>query len=225
MTYSIIGILAGIILVITNRDVLLLSGSPKSLPILRKYRSFLVAVLTYYITDALWGILNAQRLTSLQFLDTTLYFVAMAALVLLWTRYVIAYLEGHTWLDTMLWYGGWAFFVFEIIVIIANLFHPVMFWFDESGAYHTELFRHVTLYVQILMFLLTSLLHPWHNLTDQRESLAKESRHRLVWHLNDRANLFSNPLPVMAFLRHGMHGRDVPPAQFRRGRRERRISQ
>ena len=102
MTYSIIGILAGIILVITNRDVLWLSGSPESSQILRKYRSFLFAVLAYYITDALWGILDAHRLTTLQFLDTTLYFAAMAVLVLLWTRYVIAYLEGNTSFDTAL---------------------------------------------------------------------------------------------------------------------------
>ncbi len=157
MTYSIIGILAGIILVITNRDVLWLTGSPESAQILRKYRSFLFAVLVYYITDALWGILDAHRLTALQFLDTTLYFAAMAVLVLLWTRYVIAYLEGNTSFDTALWYGGWAFFGFELIVIILNLFYPVMFWFDESGTYHTAGLRHATLYVQILMFLLTSL--------------------------------------------------------------------
>ena len=157
MTYSIIGILAGIILVITNRDVLWLTGSSKTAQILRKYRSFLLAVLAYYITDALWGILDAHRLTYVQFIDTTLYFAAMAVLVLLWTRYVIAYLEGNTSLDTMLWYGGWAFFVFELIVIVSNLFFPVMFWFDESGVYHTAFLRHATLYVQILMFLLTSL--------------------------------------------------------------------
>jgi len=157
MTYSIIGILAGIILVITNRDVLWLKGSPESAQILRKYRSFLFAVLAYYITDALWGILDVHHLTSLLFLDTTLYFAAMAVLVLLWTRYVIAYLEGNTSFDTMLWYGGWAFFGFELIVIISNLFYPVMFWFDESGTYHTAVLRHATLYVQILMFLLTSL--------------------------------------------------------------------
>ena len=83
MTYSIIGILAGIILVITNRDVLWMTGSSESAQILRKYRGFLFAVLAYYITDALWGILDAWRLTPLQFLDTTLYFAAMAVLVLL----------------------------------------------------------------------------------------------------------------------------------------------
>ncbi len=157
MTYSIIGILAGIILVITNRDVLWLPKTLETAKIQRKYRSFLIAVLTYYITDALWGILDARHLTSLQFIDTTLYFAAMAGLVLLWTRYVIAYLESDNSFGSMLWYGGSAFFICELIVIIINVFHPVMFWFDENGGYHTASMRHATLYVQILMFLLTSL--------------------------------------------------------------------
>ena len=157
MTYSIIGILAGIVLVITNRDVLWLSGNPEHTRVQRNYRCFLFAVLTYYITDALWGILDVYRLTSLQFADTTLYFAAMAVLVLLWTRYVITYLESSTSFGTMLLYGGWAFFGFELIAIVVNIFHPVMFWFDKDGGYHTASLRHATLYVQILMFLLTSI--------------------------------------------------------------------
>ena len=131
MTYSIIGILAIIVLIITNRDVLWMPKGAENTQSMRLYRGFLLAVISYYITDALWGILDAHHLTSLLFVDTTLYFAAMAVLVLLWTRYVIAYLEGNTSLDTMLWYGGWAFFVFELIVIVSNLFFPVMFWFDE----------------------------------------------------------------------------------------------
>ncbi len=157
MTYSIIGILAGILLVITNRDVLWLPDVSATAQIQRKYRGFLIAVLAYYITDALWGILDSLGMTSLQFADTTLYFVAMAVLVLLWTRYVVAYLESGAFFATLLWHAGWFFFVFEIVVIAVNVFHPVMFWFDESGEYHTAGLRHATLCVQILMFLLTSL--------------------------------------------------------------------
>ena len=157
MTYSIIGILASIVLVITNRDVLWLPEDAKTAQIQRKYRGFLLAVLTYYVTDALWGILNAYRLSTFQFVDTTLYFAAMAVAVLLWTRYVIAYLESDTLFDAMLGYTGWAFFGFEIIIILINLFHPIMFWFDENGDYKVASLRYVTFCVQILMFLLTSL--------------------------------------------------------------------
>ena len=156
MTYSIIGILAIIVLIITNRDALWITGGAKATHIQRIYRGFLLAVMSYYITDALWGILDAHRLTTLLFIDTTLYFAAMATAVLLWTQYVIAYLESGTSFDSMLRYAGWSFFGFEIIVILLNLFHPVMFWFDENGDYHAASMRYVTFAVQILMFLLTS---------------------------------------------------------------------
>jgi signal transduction histidine kinase len=155
MTYSIIGILAAIILVITNRDVFLtrkdaIAGTRNT------YCWFLLAVLSYYVTDALWGVFDEYRMTKIQFADTTLYFAAMAAAVLLWTQYVVDYLERGNVFDKILRYTGWAFFVFEIIVITLNIFHPVMFWFDENGVYHAESIRHVTLAIQILMFLLTS---------------------------------------------------------------------
>ena len=155
MTYSIIGILAAIILVITNRDVFLtrkdaIAGTRNT------YCWFLLAVLSYYVTDALWGVFDEYRMTKIQFADTTLYFVAMAAAVLLWTQYVVDYLERGNIFDKILRYTGWAFFVFDIIVITLNIFHPVMFWFDENGVYHAESIRHVTLAIQILMFLLTS---------------------------------------------------------------------
>lgn len=156
MTYSIIGILATVILVITNRDVLLSKGAEASGDS-RIYKWFLLSVMSYYVTDALWGILDDYRMTAFQFADTTVYFAAMAASVLLWTRYVVDYLEGGNVFDTILLYTGWVFFAFEIVVITVNIFYPVMFWFDENGAYHAATARHITLAIQILMFLMTSV--------------------------------------------------------------------
>ena len=156
MNYSIIGILASILLLITNRDVFRRSGKAGN-AINRNYRYFLTAVLLYYITDAFWGILDHYRLTALQFADTTLYFIAMAAAVLLWTRFVVSYLEGSGFFDKALKYTGEIFFVFEMTVILINIFRPIMFWFDDSGVYHAESIRYITFVIQILMFLLTSI--------------------------------------------------------------------
>ena len=69
---------------------------------------------------------------------------------------MIAYLESNTVFGTLLRYVGWVFFAFTIIAVVINIFHPVMFWFDESGAYHAGSLRCVTLIAQILMFLMTS---------------------------------------------------------------------
>ena len=104
MTYSIIGILASIILLISNRDIL---WSKKDLSqVQQNYRLFLMGVMAYYITDLLWGILEAQGLATILYVDTVIHFAAMAAAVMLWTQYVISYLEGESSFERMLFFTG-----------------------------------------------------------------------------------------------------------------------
>ncbi len=157
MTYSIIGILASMILFITNWDILRRQKIREFTPIQSSYRGFLYGVLSYYITDALWGILDAFRLTRLQFLDTSLYFVAMAASLMLWTRYVVLYLERKNGFSRLIAGTGMIFLFLEIVAVGINFFTPILFWFDEKGDYHAGVIRYVTLAVQILIFLLTAV--------------------------------------------------------------------
>ena len=157
MMYSVIGILAALVLLITNRDALWTRDGAEFTPTQKCYRSFLLGVLAYYITDALWGILDAAGLTAVLFADTTVYFCAMVAAVLLWTRYVISYLDGIGSFGKVLYYIGNIFFWCGIAVIALNLVWPVLFWFDDAGAYHAGVARYITLAVQIVMFLLTTV--------------------------------------------------------------------
>ena len=157
MTYSIIGIIASVLLLIINRDVLWVRKGRTLAKTQRNYRAFLVGVLAYYITDMLWGILQAERLTTIVYIDTVIHFIAMAAAVMFWTRYVVAYLEKKTFFGTFLTYAGYFFLAFEIVVLIINFFHPIMFWFDEGGEYYAGIARYITLTIQILLFLLTSI--------------------------------------------------------------------
>lgn len=93
VTYSIIGILASILLVISNQDILLNTGGGDLTKTQRKYRLFLMGMLTYLITDLLWGILDAKHFTVLLFADTSIHFAAMVGAVMLWTQYVVSYLD------------------------------------------------------------------------------------------------------------------------------------
>ena len=90
MTYSIIGIIASVLLLIINRDVLWVRKGRTLAKTQRDYCAFLMGVLAYYITDMLWGILQAERLTTIVYIDTVIHFIAMAAAVMFWTRYVVA---------------------------------------------------------------------------------------------------------------------------------------
>ncbi len=155
MSYSTIGILAALVLIIINIDILRSGGAGEEVPARKPYRRFLFGILAYYVADAFWGVLDAQRLMGLLYADTVVYFLTMALAVLFWTRFVAGYLEEKNALTTILRYAGSGFVIFVMAVLAANAFRPVMFRFDENGAYHAYFARHLTLGIQILMFLLT----------------------------------------------------------------------
>ena len=156
MTYSIIGILAAVILVIINRDVLWLKNGKARTDTHNTYRLFLFGIMAYYITDMLWGILEDHKLAAVLYADTVIHFTAMALSVMLWTQYVVSYLEKDDFFTRMLSYAGKTILSFEIVVIIINFFTPIMFSVDADCTYHAGSARYVMLALQILMFVLTS---------------------------------------------------------------------
>ena len=155
MTYSIIGILASLILLIINRDIL---WSREAQDRTHKcYRLFLIGAMFYLVTDLLWGILDQYHLITLLIIDTSVHFAAMVGAVMLWTQYVVSYLDIGNVFEKILRIAGRSFFALELIFIVINFFKPILFWFDEGGAYHAGFARYITLGIQILMFLVTSV--------------------------------------------------------------------
>ena len=161
MTYSIIGILATILLLITNRELFWGREKKTLTGTQRDYRRFLLGAMAYLVTDMLWGILESHKLTSILYVDTAVHFIAMAAAVMLWTRYVISYLGEKNTFGTFLSWAGLLFLCFETVVVIVNVFRPILFWFDANGAYYAGTARYVTLAIQILLFFLTSVYTLW----------------------------------------------------------------
>ena len=89
MYYSSVGVLALIIHLIINKEILkpvkdrTLSESDI------RYRQFQYSVMGYYVTDILWGLFTEAHLIAFAYADTVLYFLLMVLAVLLWIRYVI----------------------------------------------------------------------------------------------------------------------------------------
>ena len=157
VTYSIIGILASILLLIINQDVILNHDGQILTRTQRNYRWFLMGVLTYLVTDLLWGVLYSHHLTAILFVDTSIHFAAMVGAVMLWTQYVVSYLDAGSIFERILPVVGRVFFALELIFIAANIFLPVLFWFDENGVYQAGIARYVTLGIQVFMFLVTAV--------------------------------------------------------------------
>ena len=157
MYYSAIGLLAVLILLIENQDVLMNLGGAFEKPAWRAYRRFLFAVLTYYVTDILWGILESRRLAALLFADTTVYFIAMATGVVLWAEYTVAYLDEDSGFGRFLVYAGRFIAGFITLLVVINIFAPVLFTVDSAGAYRVLPFRYVILALQIILLLMISV--------------------------------------------------------------------
>ncbi len=155
--YALIGVLATAVLIIENFDILFRGSNNRQFPEIKIYRKFLCGIMAYYITDIFWGILDSLHLTRLLFLDTVIYYVAMAVGVLFWTQYVVTYLGEDNVFGRFLTYAGRFCFAAVILITVINFFFPVLFWFDENGVYHASPARHIQLIFQIVLLLLTSI--------------------------------------------------------------------
>lgn len=95
------------------------------------------------------------------FIDTTLYYVAMAAAVACWLTYIIEYLDLNSITGKIFKYIGWTFFFADILTLIINFFYPCFFWFDEIDAYQAGIIRYSALWIQVALFFVTVLITGW----------------------------------------------------------------
>lgn len=157
MYYSAIGILAIFILLIENYDIFLKLGSFAKNSEWKVYRKFLLSVLVYYVTDALWGFIEYLKLPTLLYIDTLFYFVAMAGGLLFWTNFVVTYINSKNNLGRALVITGRVFFAIFLTGILVNAFVPILFEVDSNCVYVAKPLRHVMLVLQILMFALLTI--------------------------------------------------------------------
>ena len=157
--YSVIGILAIIIHIIININEYRKKDS-KVYSIDNNYRIYLLSVFVYYITDASWGIINSwgKEFVGLLYVDTVLYYIAMASSVVFWCRYVISYLNLKGLVSKILNSFGLLFWWAVIILLGINHFYHVFFWFDAAGEYQAFIVRYLALFIQVVMFAAISLL-------------------------------------------------------------------
>ena len=155
MSYSIVSILALIVHVIINQDVLW-NRPCKEVSADTALRRFFQAVMVFYITDILWGILHEMLYLPLLYVDTAAYHAAMALTLLLWTRYVVVYLNTRDSFEKILLYSGLGLFVLELTSVAVNFFTPILFSFGDDGMYLRGIAWYIIISLQFIMFLITA---------------------------------------------------------------------
>lgn len=156
--YSVIGLIAIAIQLIINFKVMFKPAKNSIQKAAAKYRLLMLAIFFYYVTDAFWGILAGLNWIPALFIDTTIYYVAMALAITWFYKYIVEYLEIKGGWAKFFTYFGNSFFYLEILCLIINFFVHCFFWFDENDAYVAGPIRYIALWIQIAMFALSSVV-------------------------------------------------------------------
>ncbi len=197
--YSVIGFLAIAIQLIINFKVMFRPAKSSIQKAANKYRFLMLSIFVYYITDAMWGIFAGLNWIPALFLDTTLYYVAMASAIVCFYRYIVEYLELKGWRGNIFNYFGYGFFILEIIFLIVNFFYPCFFWFDENDAYIAGTIRYLALWIQIGMFAFSSFVTAIEAFVTQRTD---KKRHKAIFFFSFTmliAILFQERFPLVPF--------------------------
>lgn len=155
MTYSVIGLLAILIHLIINRDLLRSNDENAAVPAYREYRNFIMGLLVFFVIDVSWGFLNEYRLTVALYIVTFFFFISMTVSFWLWSRYVVAYLNDSSVFTKILSVSGVVLCAIELVFLTVNFFVPIQFYFDRNGNYHAGIARNVTLLLQVILFAMT----------------------------------------------------------------------
>ena len=155
MAYSVVGFISIFIHIIVNIDVFL-HIKKKRFPGAGYYLLFLIGVIVYHATDALWGVLYENKLREAVIADTVVYFVAMAISILFFGLFVYHYLGTNKKAKPILIAGACVFLI-QIGFIVANFFYPIIFTVPQDCVYTTEPGRYAMLAVQELMYLAISI--------------------------------------------------------------------
>ena len=157
MYYSSVGIIALIVLIIINIEALRKVEKSSINDIRLKYRHYLLSLIAFLLSDIMWGLFYENKWLILTYIDTCLFFSTMVLSVLLWTRAVVAFAGKKGKYGDLLVLSGLLIFAFEIIVLLVNLFVPVVFTFSEDKEYIPLPARYIGLVLQMILFLVTSV--------------------------------------------------------------------
>ena len=156
MSYASVSIIALIILLITNWDLLFKKHSADKIPASKQYRFFIVSVAVFYLADLLWGIFETYNIHIADYAITVSFFALMAVSVWLWSFYVVAYLGNHKYFGRLFTIIGSVLMVSGIVLIVVNFIHPILFEFVD-GSYKGLIGRYFYFGAQVVIFFLTAI--------------------------------------------------------------------
>lgn len=159
MVYASFGIVAFLVVIIINYEVLNPRVDHRYFIAFEEYRRFLLSVLLFIALDFMWGILDAKEIMFWLYVDTVIYFLSMALTVILWTQYVIKLLNNNNnkWFEVLIHFLCQIYAIYIIIILIINFYKPIIFSYDTKNEFTSGTARLITYEIQIGFFLLVAI--------------------------------------------------------------------
>lgn len=157
MYYSCFALLAIVLIVIVNYDILIKNEYSELLEGNDSYRQYLVGCIVFFATDSAWGFLYQYHCILLCYLDTVVYNLALVSVVFLWARYIVIYLGNADVFGKVFDKIGILLVSLVTVLLIVNAFYPIMFSFDAGGEYQTHIARYFLLVVQAFFYCIVSV--------------------------------------------------------------------
>lgn len=157
MAYSLLGITALIMCIIINKDLLFVRSTKNLRVSLRIYRLFLFSIMVFFIVDAFWGFFDERKLTTLLFLDTTVYFLTMILSVAFWFAYALIYINVGIKIRKFFLVIIVLIIIAIIVVSIVNIFNPILFEIKDE-AYIPKVGRYLIFTIQIVIFMIVAII-------------------------------------------------------------------
>lgn len=155
MYYSVIGMVAIVLHLIMNHEFIRKDNSRDVVN--NSYRRFVLASLAYFFTDAMWGILDSLKLSTLLYVDTIIYYVSMGLTIAFLCDYITRYLHLNRGFGKFIRIFGSIFALLEMVLLAVNHFVHIFFWIYPDGTYQAFIYRYIALYIQVSLCLMLSI--------------------------------------------------------------------
>ncbi len=156
MYYSSIGILAIFVHLIINREFLRIKPEKPYNDEEKRYAGFLWCVMVYFLVDAIWGCMYETHVNFLIYISTMLFFFVMAGTVWTWSKFLASYLKKDNIFSRIVDWSGLILFILQVVVLIINIFKPIMFTVSK-GVYYPAKIRYIVLCTQAVFYALISV--------------------------------------------------------------------
>ncbi|MBP5660879.1 MAG: diguanylate cyclase [Lachnospiraceae bacterium] len=179
MLYSVLPALALILNLILNIDTIKNVRHGNSKENKRQsldfhYGHFLMSANLYFLVDTAWGIMyerkDVQALFRYIYTCTVFYFLLMLLTMLMWTRFVVVYIDKTGPRSFILQLAVWIMFVLGVISLMINRFKPFIFIYNEAHEYIELPGRYILVALQIVFYTIISIymLYVAHRTTGQQ---------------------------------------------------------